>query len=417
MFSEVMISIAQRLEEEVTARVVYQKILSQTITERDRSAHEVCHILLQCKMMSASREFVSLRLLANRKRRMRQDLENGVDEGEPVEESDLRDAYEKTSLYEWAQSYRRVRGRIVHRQHAAVVILWPLYHPGASESHENEDWCRARLLLHHPHRNPNELKEEDKTWEMAYACCQGAHPNGHQDTLPKRDSSEWSEDEEQEEIQEQDDWQEHAGLGPEMDWDGLQGPQLGTRLIDVEADWHQTLIEWGDEGLKERTAFLGIAKQMRGAEAVIREAVDPTLLNGNQQKVFNKVMAHARQQMSNTGRYAYLSFSESIQLNMVMRQAGTDPTSLAFKSTLARLREAELNINSLVQASKPVLRSVARSTGPDSTRVSENTAGSPQILYLMLGAQVMLTRNLWTSMGLTNGMLADRIGPGRPIRR
>lgn len=148
--------------------------------------------------------------------------------------------------------------------------------------------------------------------------------------------------------------------------------------------------------------------------------------------------------LSNIGRDVYLAFTESMQLDAVMRQDGSDPTTVAFKSTLARLHSgtplqedytllstrfwtalspasqhtfrdavclcatkqsvSEINLHTLLRSGQPVLRSLAQHTGVGAAQASEEQAqGLVPAVFLMAGAQVMLSRNLWIEQGLVNG--------------
>ena len=66
----------------------------------------------------------------------------------------------------------------------------------------------------------------------------------------------------------------------------------------------------------------------------------------------------------------------------------------------------EINYNRLGASNKPVLIIPAVHTGAGASKESEETAEGlePKIL-LMEGAKVMITRNLWTGQGLTNGTM------------
>jgi hypothetical protein len=63
-----------------------------------------------------------------------------------------------------------------------------------------------------------------------------------------------------------------------------------------------------------------------------------------------------------------------------------------------------VNLYRLATSDKPVLTLPALHKGPGASKMSEDTAdGLESKLLLMTGAKVMITRNLWTSQGLTNG--------------
>ena len=66
----------------------------------------------------------------------------------------------------------------------------------------------------------------------------------------------------------------------------------------------------------------------------------------------------------------------------------------------------EINYNRLGASNKPVLIVPAVHTGAGTSKESEDNAEGlePKIL-LMKGAKVMITRNLWTTQGLTNGTM------------
>ena len=59
-------TIVQGLREEDTPLKVVQKLLINTVGDRDYSAQETCHLLLQLPMFHASRDFIVLRLDGSR---------------------------------------------------------------------------------------------------------------------------------------------------------------------------------------------------------------------------------------------------------------------------------------------------------------------------------------------------------------
>ena len=135
-FAQVMRGICQNVEADTTGRVIFQKMLGKILTERDWSAQEVCHNLLQCDMTSASREFGTLCLLEDRGRRLR--LEDDIDLEErhgEIESEDWRDQYykrppdhEEVSLYAWFIEYRKGKkdGPPIKRRegHEKIIRIW-----------------------------------------------------------------------------------------------------------------------------------------------------------------------------------------------------------------------------------------------------------------------------------------------------
>ena len=278
MFNEVMHAISAQMIEDTTSRIVFQKMMSRIIAERDYSAQEVCHALQDCKMYSASREFGTLCLQEQRQRRLRNQGDQDDVSG-AVEEQDWHDAYLKRSnqltsisLYEWFQWYRK-QGRVaVKRSKSKVINLWPLYYPGEDDSEEHQNWCQAKVLLHQPHTHRSQLKDESERWSDAYKRLVEEHPEGLKDTLPDQpqrhraeadaaSDSGFSENEE-EDNRDYEDWQVLAGIGPNglsEEWDG---PMLGAREMDVAFDWHMTAREWGEDGLMERVMYIENEKKM-----------------------------------------------------------------------------------------------------------------------------------------------------------
>ena len=68
----------------------------------------------------------------------------------------------------------------------------------------------------------------------------------------------------------------------------------------------------------------------------------------------------------------------------------------------------EINESKMSSSGKPVLTLPARNKGPEARNASDDdTEGFAEKLLLMERAKVMLTRNIWTAKGLTNGSIGS----------
>jgi hypothetical protein len=286
-FNELLVAIARQLQGDTRFQVIAQKLLNRSIGDRDWSAQEVCHLLNACQMMGSSRQFTTLCLLQERTRMTRRieaddDWEDELAQ-EGIEGSDWLDdyyarpptePYESLSVYSWFKRWEKKRGAGAEtpreKRKDKIVRLWPLYAPSEPGTIEHENWCRAKLLLHHPHRDRITLniRQDTERWDAAYERCltHCDHPIG-EDTLPSGrgghmdlSDSEMSEAS-HETYRDVEDFHLLAAQGPrDVPIDGDEFSRLGRRDIDISHDWKADAEAWGAGGLDARVAHLDEAK-------------------------------------------------------------------------------------------------------------------------------------------------------------
>ncbi|XP_044714726.1 PIF1-like helicase domain-containing protein [Hirsutella rhossiliensis] len=252
------------------------RLMNKLIAERDYSAQEISHLLLNIPLQEGTRMvvYVDCRPLEQHARSYR------VDE----------DSY---NLKRW----RRLGANAKKR----VLSYFPRYR-SAEASPQFHDFCRVKLMMAHPHRSPEELLAVDgqrfESFAAAYQCCRQRH-HFHEDdhygvgaNELQAEDDEFEREEHEEPVVEED-WHELARMLPDHPLEEDDIDVLGRRDVDVNYDWTSHVGRYTDDGILH-----GDFWKQRKAENPLHLDVDHQpleardSLNPEQRLVYDTVMGH-----------------------------------------------------------------------------------------------------------------------------
>ena len=171
---EVFANIVRSLKDDNTSLKAVQKLLINSVGERDYSAQETCHLLLQLPMFRASQDFIVLSLDGSRA------VEDHLDEDQPATALSALDHYigrpftpqfNEMTLLHFVQQFtmpKELGSDPSRRRKAVVVIVRPFYSPDPNGP-KYEEYCRQKLMLHIPFRQEEELLGDSDSHAAAYA--------------------------------------------------------------------------------------------------------------------------------------------------------------------------------------------------------------------------------------------------------
>lgn len=171
---EVYTKIAQTLKDDSTALQLVQKLLINSVGERDISAQEICHLLLQLPLVHSTRDYIVLSLDGSRQAQQ----EQPVDSTSAATVNSILDHYiqrpsnsvfESMTLLHFAQKYSMPKeiGSVPKQQKMKIVGVRPYCSPDPSNP-RYEQYCQQKLMLHVPFRHINQLKVVYDTFSEAY---------------------------------------------------------------------------------------------------------------------------------------------------------------------------------------------------------------------------------------------------------
>ena len=188
---EIFSTIVRSIKDDSTSMKAVQKLLINSVGERDYSAQETCHLLLQLPMFRASRDFVVLSVDGSRA------VEEQLNEDQPATAPSSLDhhvarpttpAFHNITLLHFVQQYtmpQELRSEPSCSRKNIVVIVRPYCSPD-SNSPKHEQHCRQKLMLYKTFRQQEELLAGNDTYAAAYANpAMVPHPL-------KRTSTDWS---------------------------------------------------------------------------------------------------------------------------------------------------------------------------------------------------------------------------------
>ena len=163
-----------RTLEDGNRSLAVQKLLTNCVGERDYSAQETCHLLLQLPMFKSSREFILLSLDGSR------EVEENLTEDGRATAPSILDQYmvrpatshfNTITLLEFARQYtmpKQPNTEPKQRSKKVVVISRPYCSPNP-DGPNYEQYCRQSLMQHKSFRQVTELKAGHDTFAVAYA--------------------------------------------------------------------------------------------------------------------------------------------------------------------------------------------------------------------------------------------------------
>ena len=169
---EVYNNIVRSLRDGSSSLKVVQKLLINSVGERDFSAQETCHHLLQLPLVKSTRDFTILSLDGSRQ------VEEQPEEGTRATVPSILDHYlqrpsnpkfEGMSLLHFAQHYsmpKEVASNLKH-QKMKVAITRPYSSPDPNGP-KYEQYCKQKLMLHIPFHQLDQLKGSCRSFSEAY---------------------------------------------------------------------------------------------------------------------------------------------------------------------------------------------------------------------------------------------------------
>ena len=320
-YQDILRTVVGQSNDNARVAIVYQKMLSSLVGERDvsgkylihlllitahrSSAQEVCHTLFGCPMWISSRQYRSLKV-----------SEGVSDEVLFIQRPNTISFYqryvgrpdelESISFYEFCQWYdvrsddykrRGTRGAKPY-----VVDVWPRFVGNSADAEGYEKFCRAKVFLHHPHRIFDNLLLNSgiQDWSTFYQHCQQTcHPSHYNnpDPLPEALEEEPESDTESLDNDDNDDdedelfqdaWMAEAGRAPNARVGG-DISRLGQRDIDEQHPWTQS--DWTGEEIAVASDWIETQKKLGDAPVNPLPGVDWRLLQGEQREVFLQTIA------------------------------------------------------------------------------------------------------------------------------
>ena len=166
--------------------------MNKLVGERDWSAQEICHLLLNLPLSSGSRETLNVNCRPLDQQPSRITIENGEVEtaGKSVYEKymDRPPELADLTLLDFLRHFDFKKYQRRPRAPARVLQYFPQY-KADSEGDQYDDYCRVKMTLHHPFRAIDDLLGQDDerfgTWMDAYAVCRSTHYHPESDGLPR----------------------------------------------------------------------------------------------------------------------------------------------------------------------------------------------------------------------------------------
>ena len=172
---EVFTNIVRSLKDDNTSLKAVQKLLINSVGERDYSAQETCHLLLQLPMFRASRDFIMLSLDGSRA------VGDRLDEDQPATALSALDHYigrpttpqfNEMTLLHYVQQFampKQLGSNPFRRRKAVVVIVRPYFSRDPSGPNY-EEHCRQKLIRPHQPRRTSAPYQPHRTSRSSRAC-------------------------------------------------------------------------------------------------------------------------------------------------------------------------------------------------------------------------------------------------------
>ena len=172
---EVFTNIVRSLKDDNTSLKAVEKLLINSVGERDYSAQETCHLLLQLPMFRASRDFIMLSLDGSRA------VGDRLDEDQPATALSALDHYigrpttpqfNEMTLLHYVQQFampKQLGSNPFRRRKAVVVIVRPYFSRDPSGLNY-EEHCRQKLIRPHQPRRTSAPYQPHRTSRSSRAC-------------------------------------------------------------------------------------------------------------------------------------------------------------------------------------------------------------------------------------------------------